>query len=483
MATTLFFYDLETSGIYPDSGRIMQFAGQRTDLNLKEVGQPINQLIRLNEDILPDPAAVLVHGISPQQTIEEGLSEAEFLKLFYSEATLPDTTFVGFNNIRFDDEFMRYLNYRNLYDPYAWSYENNASRWDMLDVVRLTRALRPDGINWPIDDKGANVNRLEMLTKANKLDHANAHDALADVRATIAIARLIKEKQPKLYSYLFNLRLKSEAAKLAASGQPFIYTSSHYPSSQLHTTIVKKVADHPDKNCIMVFDLRIDPSPWQDKSPEQLADSWRYVKDRDVEDPPLPVKTMRLNRCPAIAPLTVMDKDARARLELDMEQVEYHEQQLDSRLEEFARKLNQAVGILNTEQAARQKAGANFIDSRLYDGFYSDSDRRLLKELHQHEAAETVRRLRPQFADKRLNSLCSFYLARNYKQDLTDDERKGWDDYVNKRLFSGGDNSRLMAYFNRIQQLAKERQDKRSQLLLEDLRLYGESLIPSELSA
>ena len=81
-----------------------------------------------------------------------------------------------------------------------------------------------------------------------------------------------------------------------------------------------------------------------------------------------------------------------------------------------------------------------------------------------------------------MKSLASFYLARNFKPQLNDQELKGWEDYVNKRLFIGGDNSRIAVYFKRIQQLSTERQDRRSQLLLEDLKLYGESLIPSELT-
>ena len=481
MSASLFFYDLETSGLFPDSGRIMQFAGQRTDADLNLLGEPVNFYIKLDEDVLPDPSAVLVHGITPQQTILEGLSEAEFLKEFYSNIVLADTTFVGFNNIRFDDEFMRYLNYRNLYDPYAWSYENNVSRWDILDAIRLTRALRPDGINWPTGDNGEMINRLERLTKANNLDHMNAHDALSDVQATIAVARLIKQVQPKLYNYLFRLRQKSELSHLINANRPFIYNSSHYPSAQYHTTVVKKVVEDPDSKSVMVFDLRYDPSIWLDKSPEQLAESWRYAKDRRQDNPALPVKTLRLNRCPAIAPLSTADEAAISRLGINLADIERHEFVLQSNREKLANNLLAAVKILNETQAQRHRSENRLIESQLYDGFYSQEDRSLLKELHANESPDAVRRVRSQFKDKRLGSLCSFYLAHNYKQELTDEERRGWDEYVKKRLFSGGDGSRLALYFKRIQELAVEKQDKRSQLLLEDLRLYGESLIPSEL--
>lgn len=482
MSASLYFYDLETSGIYPDSGRIMQFAGQRTDIDLNPIGNPDNILITLPKDSLPDPAAVLIHGVTPQQTILEGMSEAEFLKYFYAEIVKPETTYVGFNNIRFDDEFMRYLNYRNLYDPYAWSWENGCSRWDILDVVRLTRALRPDGIEWPVDENGANVNRLELLTKANKLEHLSAHDALSDVSATIQVARLIKNKQPKLYDYLFELRKKVEASKLVKSGHPFVYTSSHYPSAQMHTTVVAKVADHPDANCALVFDLRYDPSAWVNKTAEQIVDAWRYDRDRTKDNPPLPVKTMRLNRCPAIAPLgTVKDEATQLRLGLDLKQVGANRQTLLAAMGDFSAKLLQAVEILNQEQEDRQLKHRRPVDTQLYAGFLTDDDRKAIKEMHANESADKIRSMRNRFDDPRLKKLTSLYLARNYYKDLSDEERASWDEFVRRQLFEGGPNSRLALYFQRIAKLAQERTDARSLLLLEDLKLYGESLVPSDM--
>src|SRR3954451_6576935 len=111
MAASFFFYDLETSGFDPRSARIMQFAGQRTDMDLQPIGEPVNVLIKLTPDVLPEPDAILLTGITPQQTIADGVTEAEFLKLFYDQVVQPDTTFMGFNTIRFDDKFMHFLNY------------------------------------------------------------------------------------------------------------------------------------------------------------------------------------------------------------------------------------------------------------------------------------------------------------------------------------------------------------------------------------
>jgi exodeoxyribonuclease-1 len=275
MAQTLYFYDLETTGINSRSGRIMQFAGQRTDMQLKPVSEPDNILIRLTDDILPDPDAIMITGITPQSTAADGITEAEFLRYFIVEICQPETIFVGYNNIRFDDEFMRFALYRNFYDPYEWAWKDKRSRWDLLDVIRMTRALRPDGITWPVASDGKPSNRLELLTKVNGLNHTNAHDALSDVNATITLARLLRNKQTKLFEYLLSMRDKKKVIELVSSGQPFLYTSGKYPNVYEKTTVVMSLGDHPGKQGILVYDLRRDPSYLSKMSAEEIAVQWQ----------------------------------------------------------------------------------------------------------------------------------------------------------------------------------------------------------------
>ena len=233
MAESFFFYDLETTGISPARDRIMQLGGQRTDLDLRPLGQPVNVRLKLTADILPSPDAILLTGLSPLEN--DGLNEAEFSQIFNGDIASPGTIFSGFNNVRFDDEFMRYLNYRNFYDAYSWHWKDNSSRWDLLDVIRMTRALRPDGINWPFNEEGKPSNTLLLMSSANKLKHANAHDALSDTLATIEVARLLKEKTAEAFDYLLSLRSKQSLISLIEGNDSLIYTSSHYSSDFLHT--------------------------------------------------------------------------------------------------------------------------------------------------------------------------------------------------------------------------------------------------------
>ena len=211
---SFFFYDLETSGLNPRTDRIMQFAGQRTDMDLNPIGEPVNVLVKMTDDALPSPGAIMVTKITPQQTLADGITEAEFSKYVTEEIFTPETVAVGYNTVRFDDEFMRAVFWRNFYDPYEFEWKDGRSRWDMLDVVRLTRALRPEGINWPFTEDGKPTNRLELMTKLNGLSHEHAHDALSDVYATIAVAGLIREKQPELFKFLFSIRNKNDVKKI-----------------------------------------------------------------------------------------------------------------------------------------------------------------------------------------------------------------------------------------------------------------------------
>lgn len=480
MASSFFFYDLETSGIDARKARIMQFAGQRTDLNLKPIGKPYNILIKLSEDVLPDPDSILITGITPQKTLEEGISEAEFCELFAKEIVKADTCFVGYNNIRFDDEFMRFMLYRNFYDPYAWQWKNNCSRWDLLDVVRMTRALRPEGIVWPYDEKGVCTNRLELITAANNLLHDAAHDALSDVKATIAVAALVKSKQAKLFDYLFTMRQKKEVSKLVLSGQPFVYSSGRYPSEFEKTTVVVNLGVHPTSQGALVYDLRQDPTPFLKMSVEELVEAWRYTTDR--ESIRLPVKGLQFNRSPAVAPLGVLDDASMERLHLSQKTIEKHRAKLKAGTG-FYDKIVKAVEAMNIERDKRLvlqfKTPAAFRspDEQLYDKFIPDTDRALADALHKAKATE-ISQYSSKFKDERLKNLVPLYKARNYPQALTDEERTIWENHREHVLVAGGSGSRLAQFGARLQELLQTATDKNQEYLLEELRLYAESIMP-----
>ncbi len=477
MINSFFFYDLETSGFDPKEARIMQFAGRRTDMDLKYIGDPINVLMRMTDDVLPDPSAILLTGITPQKTIQEGITEAEFMKLFYQQIAIAGTIFVGFNSVRFDDEFMRYLHYRNFYDAYEWQWKDDRSKWDILDVARMTRALRPEGINWPVGRDGVAANRLVDLSAANSLDHLSAHDALSDVDATIGVARLIKVNQPRLFEYLLNMRTKKSVEKLVQSGQPFVYTSGKYDSLYEKTSVVAMVSKHPNQEAALVYDLRFDPTPFSELSPEELADAWSW-HDNITDSLVLPVKTLKYNRCPAVAPLSVLDKNSLKRLRLRTETIEENHKKLDN-LTDFPERLQRALAIMDKKRESTAARYDTFVDGMLYTGFVSPEDKKKMSMVralttNNFNATNIV------FKDERLNELLLLYQARNYRTSLSDEARHAWEAYRFKKLTTGGNSSRITRFSIALQSAYKNpKLSSRERAILEELQLYAESIMPA----
>lgn len=467
MARTYFFYDLETSGLNPREDRIMQFAGIRTDEDFNQIGEPYNLLVTLNDDTLPSPDALMVTSITPQETVADGYNEAEFARLFCEEICTPNTIVVGFNNIRFDDEFIRALLWRTYYDPYEWAYKDGCSRWDMLDVVRITRALRPEGIGWPVVD-GVPVNKLELLSKENGLEHAKAHDALSDVEALIGITRLIAQKQPQLFKYLLKMRDKKEIKKLVQPGVPFVYASGRYASEFNKTTVAMMLAS-ADYGNVFVYDLRHDPAEWVGKSKDELFQIVNTpYKERDDSYRPLPIKKLQFNRAPAVAPVGVLEQsDGWQKIGLNLRLVEAHRKAL---LEhpDFARRVAEVM-LDRPEHPSHPEA-----EGKLYGGFLNDRDRMRSETVRNASRSDMKSFTMPDFDDTRLSEMFVRYKARNYPQMITAEERERYEEYRVARLMR-----QAPAFTSRLQALATKTNVTDHQMyILEEIKLWFESIMP-----
>ncbi len=469
MAQTFFFYDLETSGLNAREDRIMQFAGRRTSMDLTPIGEPYNMLVALSDDTLPNPDALMVTGITPQKTVDEGYSEVQFARILNDEIFTPDTIVVGFNNIRFDDEFIRHLLWRNFYDPYEWCWKDGRSRWDMLDVVRMTRALRPEGISWPLDDAGEPTNRLELITRENGIAHKNAHDAMSDVDALIDVTKLIRDKQPQLFEYLLKMRDKKEVVKLVNvdDKKPFVYSSGRYDKEFAKTTAAFPLATGRNGN-VVVYDLRYDPTPFIDLSESELAHkvyaSWQ---ERQAEDfVKLPAKELQPNRCPAVAPLGVLAHGGGwAKISLDAETIAKHQKILLAH-PEFAEKLRTIFE--NKPEFTRSPDP----EAQLYDGFLNDRDR-LRAEAVRNASERELADFHPNFADERLPGLLLHYKARNFPKTLSSDEREMWQTWRAVRV-----QAQLPKYMAALQRLATSALDSGKEFIVQELQLWAESILP-----
>lgn len=426
--TSIFWYDYETTGINPRCDRPLQMAGLRTDFDLNEIDEPVNLYCQPSDDILPHPAACAITGITPGQLAEHGLSEADFITRVHAQLAAPGTCGAGYNTLRFDDEMTRYSLYRNFFDPYAREWQGGNSRWDLIDVVRAAYALRPDGIVWPMDEEGRVTLKLERLTAANGIDHGNAHEALSDVRATIALARLIREKQPKLYDWLFNLRSKQKVLDQIRLLQPMVHVSGRFSAARNYVGVVLPLAWHPrNKNALIVCDLQLDPQGLLDLDAETLRQRL-YTRREDLAEGelPVPLKLIHINKCPVVAPMSVLRPEDQQRLGLDM-----------ALYQQRALRLNDAQKVWQDKVSAiyarEDFSASQDPEQQLYDGFIGDRDRRLCEQVRMADPAQLAQAQWP-FDDERLPELLFRYRARNFPDTLNFDEQERWRLFCQKRL-------------------------------------------------
>lgn len=436
---TFYFHDYETWGADPKRDRPAQFAGIRTDMDLNIISDPDVWYCKLADDYLPHPEAVLITGITPQLCQQKGLIETEFMQKILARFSESATCVIGYNNLRFDDEVTRYSLYRNFYDPYAREWQNGNSRWDIIDMVRACYALRPEGINWPLHENGTPSFKLEHLTKANNLLHDQAHDALSDVYATIAIGKLIKQQQPKLFQYLFNLRKKQTVSELIdiVSLAPLVHVSSKFPAAQGCVSLIVPLAFHPtNKNAVICYNLQADPRVLQNHSIETLLEKL-YTRTADLaeNEQRSGIKLVHLNKCPVLAPYKTLSDQRAIELNIDKAQCLQHlewlrqNRDIQNKIIELFRQNNDFPAETNP-------------DYQLYDGFIGNNDKQKMEQLHQL-APQQLENANLIFSDERLNKLLFLYRARNYPGSLTFQEQQKWQRYRTDKLMHGTDNPNL----------------------------------------
>ena len=422
LAESFYWYDLETSGTEPRWDRILQFAGLRTGPDLEPAGDKFVTYVRLPDDVLPDPDAALVTGITPQRTRQEGLTEWRALAKINALFSVPGTCVAGFNNLRFDDEFIRHGLYRNLMDPYAREWQGGNSRWDLMDLVRAAGALRPEGIEWPRDDSGLPVYSLSALTEANGLAHGQPHDAMSDVFATVALARLLKDQQPKLFDYFLSLRSKRKAGDLLLplGGEALAHVSGKYPRQRYGFAPVVSVGRHPTNgNSVIVADLGEDIEALIEWDADQIREA---LFGADVALRP-PLKEIRLNKCPFIAPLSVVRP-------ADAERLGYDAGLVAERFERLRRA--KVEGKIEDVYRQERPVAAVDVEAALYDGFLGDDDRNRCLSFNQ--ALAEGRWLDLDYDDPRLPELARRVKARSFSERLTDAERREWRGWVAAKI-------------------------------------------------
>lgn len=447
---SFFIHDYETFGKHPALDRPAQFAGVRTDLDFNIIDEPEVFYCAPTDDYLPQPEAVMITGITPQLALAQGVNEAEFAKRIHQQFSQPNTCIMGYNNIRFDDEVTRNIFYRNFYDPYAYSWQQGNSRWDLLDTVRACFALRPEGIIWPENDEGLPSMRLEHLTKANGIAHENAHDAMSDVLATINMAKLLKAAQPRMFNYFYQLRNKNKVSQLIdiVDMTPLVHVSGMFGALRSYISLVAPLAWHPDnRNTVIMCDLAADISPLVNLPVETLRERLYTPKTELDGELPVPIKLVHINKCPILAPEKTLRIEDAERTGVDRD--------LCLRNLEILRKhpdiRHKVIEIFAQAQPFEEP---NDVDAQIYSGFFSSSDRSTM-DIIRETPEKNLPALDLTFEDPRMKELFFRYKARNYPSTLSYDEQQRWlqhrRDYFTE--------SRLMEYMQSIESLMIEHQN------------------------
>lgn len=468
MSQEYFFYDYECFGLNHSHDRIAQFAGVRTDADFKPIGEPIELYCQPSDDYLPGPGAVMITGITPQKCLQKGLPEPEFAQRV-REAFGKNTCILGFNNLRYDDEFTRFLFYRNFIPPYQWQYENGNSRWDLIDLVRACYALRPEGINWPEDENGVVRLKLENLTKANNITHENPHDALSDVYSTIAIAKLIREKQPQLFEYYFNCRDKNFVCEKINLANPeiLVHISGKFKNEEYCTQLVLPIAFHPKyENRLIVAKLNEQIDDLISLSPEELHKRL-YLKEEEelrnlgVNRPPL--KEVHLNKCPFLTQTKLLRDEDKIRLNLDLSEYENKANKWRQNLDKLIPKIKEIYNQPYNKQVESD------VETRLYGKFFTPKDESKFAEIYREEPAVWSK---IKFEDERLNELLFRYRARHFNNSLTPAEQAIWQEYRRTKL-----QQHEPDFYEKLKKVEADLPTATPNSALQELRAYVDKLL------
>ncbi|MBS3959448.1 MAG: exodeoxyribonuclease I [Xanthomonadaceae bacterium] len=466
------WYDLETFGRDPRRSRIAQFAAVRTDESLDETEAPVSLFCKPANDLLPSPLAARVTGISPQRAEREGLPEAGFIARVHELMGQPGTCSVGYNNLRFDDEFIRFGLYRNFFEPYDREWRHGNRRWDLLDVLRLAHALRPAGIEWPRREDGQASFKLEDLALANGVREGEAHEALSDVRALLGLARRLRGAQPRLWDYALGLRDKRQVlAKLDVAGHtPVFHVSGRLPAARRHAGLMAPLGRDPRiDHRVVLYDLSVDPACFDGLGLDELHE--RVFSRR--EDLPegvvrLPIKRIEANRCPVVLPLSHLRDAELAALGLDRQVAERHAEALRAR-PDFAAACVTLLCPAPTDPPATMDP-----DGALYAGFLPEADRRLFPRVRSTPPGE-LPALAARFTDPRCAELLFRYQARNWPESLDAAQAEAWDAYRRRRFAPGSTLGELDApgFFAELEAARAADPEGRATALLDAVEAWG----------
>lgn len=361
------FYDTETTGTQTAFDQILQFAAIKTDQEFNEL-ERFDIRCQLLPYIVPAPGALRVTGVTPAMLTDPTLPShyQAMLEIRAQLLAWSPATFIGFNSLDFDEILLRQALFQTLHPAYLTNTEGNR-RSDAMRVAHAASIFAPESIDVPTDHRGRETFRLDRLAPANGFNHDGAHEAMADVEATIHMARLIRQRDPAIWDALDRATTKNAARDLINAESMFVLTERYF--SRTYSWLVTPCGQNPEYDAQQaVFDLYYDPDDYRQLSTEDLVGV--------LSASPKVIRSLRTNAQPIIMPAEAAPPSVKA---------------LAIPPAELARR----VAVIQADNDFRDRVGhaqalrfadqtpSPYAEARIYDGFPSNADQALMAQFHE----------------------------------------------------------------------------------------------------
>lgn len=409
------FYDLETTGLLQCWDVPLQSAFLQADADLK-TQRELMLRCRLPAHIVPSVDALMVTNVTPAMLEDQPASHLEMMSQIARIITDSKPALIlGYNNIRFDDEILRQSFFQTLLPPYSASMTGHG-RGDVLTMLRAVIMLEPDAVVVPRDATGKAVLKLGAVCRKNGivLTDEDAHDALADVRATRDLFKLLLDRAPATMATMLRHAKKSSPIDLMEAGEPVIIGGT----SRL-TPCLPTIASPTNPSARICINLDLDPTEFIDlPAPELLA---RIRSSRS------PVRQVKTNAMPI---LFSWEQAAHALIEAQSNQVYRARARALWAHPTFLRQLALAL-----EDQYADREASRYPDEQLYShGFVSDADVVACRRWHEIEWKYREHFATWHIRDPRLRSLAVRQIFLNAPDALSPEAQRRGQDWLRHRL-------------------------------------------------
>jgi len=463
--TNLVFYDFETCSSNVSYGQIIQAAAVLVNEDFQELDR-YEARCKLSPGVVPEAMALLVNKTSPKILKETNLSHYQMVRQLVKKfKEWKNSTFIGYNSINFDEEFLRRTLFKNLEYPYLTNTNGN-ERGDLFSLARACHLYYPDCIKTPISDKNNPVFKLEKLAPMNEIKHDDAHSAMGDVLATIEIAKLLKNKAPNVWKSSLMTTNKDKSFQLIKNEQLFCTDFFYYGRSI--PFVLTFVCEHPQWGYPMCFDLKTDPSYYFNLSTKELK--------KELDKKPKVIRTIKHKKHPIIMnPSYGINFDNYKQLGIDKLR---ERAKLIRENKEFTKKVS---SILDEDAREKQELDSQldiYAEESIYKRFTPSEDNKIMLEFHNAEWKDKFLTLQ-KFKDERMQYFGKKILYEESPQSLPENEYKSIHKEIASRILSSNEEkwNTIPRTYNEIDTLRNKFKDNQAKLkALEDINSFVEEI-------